>query len=135
MKASAENLVRGGDLPWSIVPATPFYWLVARMLDAMVRRRVWPLPAGLDMQPADSADFAGYVVECLAEGPGGLRADFGGPEIMTLTEIARQYQEARGVARRIVAVPLPRFALRAGGRQTCPDGRRGRTTWAEWLRR
>jgi uncharacterized protein YbjT (DUF2867 family) len=133
LKAAAENLVRNGAMPWSIVPATPFYWLLARMLDTMARRGIWPLPSNLAMQPGDSADFAEYVVECVAEGPRRERMDFGGPEILTLVELARQYQAARGIRRRIVGVPLPGFALRAGGPQTCPDGHHGKTTWAEWL--
>lgn len=134
MKAAAENLVREGPVPWSIVPATGFYWLLARMLDAMTRRRVSPLPANLRIQPVDSADFAAYVVECLVDGPGGMRADFGGPQVLTLVEMARQYLAARGVDRRIVALPMPGFVLRALGPQTCPDGRRGTTTWSQWLR-
>jgi uncharacterized protein YbjT (DUF2867 family) len=135
VKADAEKLVREGPVPWSIVPATPFYWLLARMLDKMADRRIWLLPSNLDTQPGDATDFAGYVVECLADGPRGLRKDFGGPEILTLVEMAREYQAARGITRRIVGLPLPGFALRAAGPQTCPDGRHGKTTWSEWLRR
>jgi uncharacterized protein YbjT (DUF2867 family) len=135
LKAAAENLVREGAVPWSIVPATGFYWLLARMLDTMARRRIWPLPSNLAMQPGDSADFAEYVVECVTDGPKGDRIGFGGPEILTLAELARQYQAARGTRRRIVAMRVPGFVLRAGGPQTCPDGRHGDTTWAEWLAR
>ncbi len=135
MKAAAEDLVRNGPVPWSIVAATPFYWLLARMLDGMAHRRLWPLPANVAMQPGDSADFAEYVVECLADGPRGRRDDFGGPEILTMGELARRYQAVRGISRRILALPLPGFAMRAAGPQTCPDGRRGKTTWSEWLRR
>jgi len=133
LKAAAEDLVRDSALPWSIAPATGFYWLLARMLDTMARGRIWPLPANLEMQPCDSADFAEYVVECVAAGPGGDHPGFGGPETLTLAELARQYQAGRGIRRRIVGLRLPGFALRAAGPQTCPDGRHGKTTWAEWL--
>jgi uncharacterized protein YbjT (DUF2867 family) len=135
VKAAAEKVVRTSAVPWSIVPATGFYWLLARMLDSMAKRRIWPLPSNLEMQPGDSADFAEYVVECVAEGAGGDRAGFGGPETLTLVELAGQYQAARGITRRIVGLRLPGFALRVGGPQTAPDGRRGETTWAEWLAR
>jgi uncharacterized protein YbjT (DUF2867 family) len=135
VKAAAENLVRENAVPWSIVAATGFYWLLARMLDTMAHRRVWPLPSNLRMQPGDSTDFAAYVVECLADGPRGRREDFGGPQILTMVEMARQYQAARGISRRILGLPLPGFALRAAGPQTCSDGRHGKTTWSEWLSR
>ena len=133
VKATAENLVREGPVPWSIVPATGFYWLLARMLDQMAGRRVWMLPSNLHMQPCDSADFAAYIVSCLEDGPRGVRADFGGPQVLTLAEVARQYQQARGIKRRIIGIPLPSFALGAVGQQVVDDGRHGTTTWSEWL--
>ena len=133
MKAAAEDLVRGGTPPWSIVAATPFYWLLARMFDHMADQRRWPLPSNLPMQPCDDTDFAGYVVDCLDDGPRGVRDDFGGPQVMTMVELARQYQAARGVNRRILGLPLPGFAQRAAGPQVCPQGRHGKVTWSEWL--
>jgi uncharacterized protein YbjT (DUF2867 family) len=133
-KAAAESVVRASTVPWSIVPATGFHWLLAHLLDTMASRRLWVLPSNLDIQPVDSNDFAEYVVDCLDAGPGGIREDFGGPEILPMTELARKYQNERGIDRRIVGVRLPAFALRAAGPQTCPNGRHGKTTWSEWLR-
>jgi uncharacterized protein YbjT (DUF2867 family) len=133
IKAAAENLVRQGPVPWSIVAATPFYWLAARMMDTMANRRLWPLPSNVYWQPVDSTEFADYVVECLDEGPQGRRDDFAGPQILTLVDMAHQYQSARGIRRRIVGVPLPGFAVRAMGPGTSPHGRRGKVTWSEWL--
>jgi uncharacterized protein YbjT (DUF2867 family) len=133
VKAAAEDLVSAGTVPWSIVPATGFYWLLGRMFDHMANRRWWPLPSNLAMQPCDASDFAEYVVDCLGDGPRGRREDFGGPQILTMVELARAYQAARGVRRRILGLPLPGFALRAAGPQTCPQGRHGPTSWDEWL--
>jgi uncharacterized protein YbjT (DUF2867 family) len=135
VKAAAEDLVHQAGLPWSIVPATGFYWLLGRLLDNLADRRIWPLPANLPMQPVDSADFAVYVAECVATGPGGDREGFAGPEILTPVQLAQQYQHARGIHRRILRLRLPAAAIRAAGPQTCPGGRQGKTTWAEWLGR
>jgi uncharacterized protein YbjT (DUF2867 family) len=132
VKAAAEDLVSASPVPWSIVPATAFYWLLGRMFDHMADRRWWAVP-NLAMQPCDATDFAGYVVECLRDGPRGRRDDFGGPEILTMVELARAYQAARGAHRRILGLPMPAFAQRAAGPQTCPQGRHGPTTWSEWL--
>lgn len=135
LKAAAEDLVRQSGVPHSIVPATQFYWLLDRMLGRMARLPVWPLPTKLPMQPGDEGDFAAYVVECVADGPGADRQPFGGPDIMSFGELAEQYQAARRLHRRLLTVPLPHAAVRAAGNLTCPEGRRGTTTWAEWLSR
>jgi uncharacterized protein YbjT (DUF2867 family) len=135
LKAAAEDLVRQSGVPHSIVPATQFYWLLDRMLGRMARLPVWPLPTKLPMQPAAEGDFAAYVVECVADGPGGDRQPFCGPDIVSFGELAEQYQAARRLHRRILPVPLPRAAVRAVGDLTCPEGRRGTTAWAQWLSR
>jgi uncharacterized protein YbjT (DUF2867 family) len=101
VKLVAETLVRRSGLPWSVMRATPFYWLVDRMLGNMMRLPVVPLPVDLVVQPSDTGDFAGYLAECLADGPGADRVDFGGPEVLSLGEVVKQYQDARGVRRRI----------------------------------
>lgn len=132
VKARAEDLVRGGAVPWSIVAATPFYWLLARMLENMSRAPIWAVPKLL-IQPGDEADFADYVVECLEEGPHGRRDDFGGPETLPMAEFARQFRVERNIARRVVGMPVPRFVERALGPQTVPHGRHGKTTWRDWL--
>jgi len=135
VKAAAENLVRDGGVPWSIVAATPFYWLLDRMLTTMSRGLFWAVPSNLVVQPGDEDDFAAYVVECLGDHPGGRREDFGGPEAMPMVQFARQFRHARGIGRRVHGVKVPRFVIRAAGPQTCPDGRHGKTTWTEWLSR
>jgi uncharacterized protein YbjT (DUF2867 family) len=132
-KFAAEELVRGSRVPWSIVRGTGFHWLLDRMLTRMVRLPVWPLPTDIEMQPVDSRDFAHYLVGAMSDGPGGDREDFGGPLIVGLGALAKQYQEARGLSRRIVRLPLPAAVRRAAQAMTCPDGRRGTTTWEAWL--
>jgi uncharacterized protein YbjT (DUF2867 family) len=135
LKAAAEDVVRQSGVPYSIVAATQFYWLTDRMLGRMARLPVWPLPTALRMQPADERDFAEYVVECVADGPRGDRQPFGGPEVLSFGDLAQQYLTARRLQRRIVPVPVPPAAVRAAANLTCPEGRRGTTTWAEWLSR
>lgn len=135
VKAAAEDEVRGGAVPWSIVPATAFYWLLARMFDTVAHRRLWPLPANAETQPCDSADFAEYAVTCLLDGPGGTRPDFGGPQIASFGEFAREYRAVRGIDRRVMLPRVPARMLRGFGRLTCGEnGRRGTTTWSDWLK-
>lgn len=133
VKHSAEELVRNGGLPWSILRATQFHWLLDRMLGKAARLPVLAMPTGLEAQPCDSRDFAAFVAERVAQGPGGLCEDFAGPELLTLGELIEQWQRARGNGRRLLNVPVPAGVARAAREMTAPGGRRGRTTWSEWL--
>ena len=135
MKLAAEQLARASGVPWSIVRATGFYWLLERLVAKMVRRPPVLLPGDVRMQPVDADDFASYLVECATDGERGERQDFAGPQVLTMREIAEAYLNARDLKRRIWNVPVParlRRALEAGN--TAPEARRGTTTWEEWLR-
>ena len=135
VKLIAETLVRRSKIPWSIARATPFYWLLDRMLGNLMRLPVVAVPTQLPTQPCDTSDFADYLAECLANGPGADCDDFGGPEVLSLGEIVKQYQHTRGVHRPIWRVPLPKAARDVVDAQICPEGRRGATTWSAWLSR
>lgn len=61
--------------------------------------------------------------------------EVGGPEVLTLGEMAVAYREARGLRRPIVRIPLP-GKVAAGfraGKATCPDRAVGTITWEAWL--
>ena len=135
VKLEAEQLVRASDVPWSIVRATPFYWLLDRMLAKMTRRPVVLLPTGVRMQAVDSDEFAHFVAACVSDGRRGEREDFAGPQALTLRELAEQYMAARGRTRRIWNAPLPgRIASTLEAGSTSSTAQLGTTTWAEWLR-
>ena len=134
-KLEAEAEVMRSGVPWSIVRATPFYWLAERMCESMAKQRILALPAQLTMEPVDSDEFAGYIVEGVADGRRGEWSDFVGPQTLTMVELMEQYLSLRGPERRIRRAPLPRKvqdALSVGS--TSPFARRGTTTWAQWLR-
>jgi uncharacterized protein YbjT (DUF2867 family) len=134
VKAAGERLVRESDLDWAVVRATPFYYLIAGWLSGLSRMLVWPLPAHLPFQPCDTADFAAYLARCIDDGEPGMGQDFGGPEALTIVEIARQYQAARAVKRLIIPLPLgPLAGMLQPMFPTAPHGVRGTTTWSAWL--
>lgn len=134
-KLEAEQIVRDSNVPWSIVRATGFYWLLERMFQSMLKKRIIALPAHALMAPVDSDEFADFIVECVADGPRGEREDFAGPQTLSMIELMEEYLTARGQRRRIRRAPLPKkiqAAMTAGN--TSGDARLGTTTWAQWLR-
>jgi uncharacterized protein YbjT (DUF2867 family) len=136
-KLAAEALVSSSRLPWSILRATQFHTLIDSILGGADRLPLLLLPTDLQFQPIDVGDAAERMAEVVASGPAGRVADIGGPEVLTLGAMARGWMQARGRQRRIVYLPMPgafAAALRQG-RNTCPDQRYGRITWADWLRK
>ena len=134
-KLVAETLVRRSRMPWSIARATPFHWLLDRLLSNMTRLPVLPVPTGFGMQPVDTGDFASYLDRCIDAGPGGELDDFGGPEVLGMDAIVEAYQHARALHRRVLPVHLPQAARRTAEAGLATAGRRGTTTWAHWLER
>ena len=135
-KLEAEYLIRQGPIPWSIARATPFHWLLDRMLGKMARLPIVPLP-DLQMEPVDTSDFADYVVESVGNGPAGRLDDFGGPEVLTFSEAVRpvapdpgrlRTHDADPAAVGCHAMPPPPMSL------SDPSSRHGTITWADWLR-
>jgi uncharacterized protein YbjT (DUF2867 family) len=135
-KLEAEALVKGSPVPWSIVRATGFYWLMERLFAHMAGQRFLALPSETRMAPVDSDEFAEFILDCVNDGPQGDREDFAGPQTLAVPEMMRRYLEAHGEERRIHRAPVPRkvqAALTAGN--TAPGARRGTVTWAQWLQK
>ena len=80
-------------------------------------------PKGFLLQPIDTGEAAGRLVELALSGPAGRVPDIGGPEVRTFAELADAYLKATGRQRRLVEIPLPGKAARAfrESAQLCPD--------------
>jgi uncharacterized protein YbjT (DUF2867 family) len=134
-KLAAEELVRGGPAPWTIVRATQFPQLIDRLLTASSRLGVLIADRSAVAQPVHPEDVAGRIVTALADGPAGGTVEFGGPEALPLGELARRWQRARGSSRPVLPVRLPgRIGreLRAGALTTRAQPA-GVLTWDDYL--
>lgn len=134
-KLAAEEAVAASSVPSTIVRATQFHAFVAELLDGVSRLPVWPLPTKLKSQPIAVGEAAAAIVEHATPEAAGRVPEVGGPDVLTLGELATAYREARGFRRPILRIPLPgkvAGGFRAG-KATCPDRRVGTETWAAWL--
>jgi uncharacterized protein YbjT (DUF2867 family) len=137
-KLAAEAVVESSAVPHSILRATQFHTLVDFLLTQAARvPLLMPLPTDFKFQSVDDAEVAGRLAACVGAGPRGRLPDFGGPAVLTLGEMAREWKRARGVGKKVVNVPIPGALARAfrAGKNTAPGGERGVTSWEEWLAR
>jgi NADH dehydrogenase len=116
-KGEAEELVREADLEWTTFrPSIIFgeggeFVSFTRKLKRLTAPGVpiYPLPGGGEtpFQPIWVADFVPLVAEALEEEAHvGETYTIGGPEVVTLAEVARLAFRAEGKSVRIVSIPM-----------------------------
>jgi uncharacterized protein YbjT (DUF2867 family) len=134
-KHAAERAVEESPVPSTIVRSTQFYPFVASMLRRVRRLPVWPLPTAFQLQPIETGEAAEAICNHVTSQASGRVPDIGGPEVLTVRELAEAYRDACDVGWPIVRLPLPgdvAAAFRAG-KAICPDRTVGTTTWRDWL--
>ena len=134
-KLAAERAAEESPAPSTIVRATQFHSFVRDLLETVERLPVWPLPTGFRLQPIAVEEAAAAIAEHATPSASGRVPDVGGPEVLTVRELAKTYREARGRRRFIVRLPLPGSVASGfrSGASCCPDRTVGTVTWAEWL--
>ncbi|WP_206794868.1 SDR family oxidoreductase [Amycolatopsis sp. MtRt-6] len=133
-KHETEQLFATSGLPYTIQRATQFHGLVRAILTGASRLPVLPVPR-ISFQPVDVRDVARRLTGQALADPAGRAPDFGGPEILTVAELARALGEATGRHRRTVPVKVPGATFRAyaGGGHLAPGHREGEITFREYL--
>jgi uncharacterized protein YbjT (DUF2867 family) len=135
VKTEQEQVVARGPVPWTIVRATQFHELAAGMFAAAARYRVLPA-ARLPMQPVAAAEVAAALADAVEREPAGCRIEVAGPQISSVTDLARSWRSATGRAAALLPVPLPgRLGreLRAGALTAPAADVTGTVTFADWL--
>jgi uncharacterized protein YbjT (DUF2867 family) len=129
-KYAAEHVVADSGAEWSVLRATQFHDLVDMFLGTGWFFRT----PNLRFQPVAVADVARRLVEVALGEPQGLAPDFGGPEVLTIDELATARRDAGGRRTRLVRLPALGF-LRDfdAGRHLSPEHRAGVVTWRQWL--
>ncbi|MFI5539516.1 SDR family oxidoreductase [Nocardia sp. NPDC051900] len=134
-KLACEQAVVDSGVPHTILRATQFHELIAALLRTVEKWPVAPLPTTFRFQPVAAADVARRVAELAVGEPLGRAPDFGGPEVLTMAQLARGWQGVRHRPRRIVPLPVPGrvgSTFRAG-LNTCPDHPDGTQTWSQFV--
>ncbi len=136
-KLAVEEMVKKSGIPWSILRATQFHEFVDLLLQKATKIPfVALLPTDFKAQTVDAREVAQRLCELVTSGPTGRAPDYGGPEVLTVEEMARAWLAERRIRRGIVPLWLPgEFAQSfRRGENTCPDEPlHGQTTWSQWM--
>lgn len=135
-KLMAEDVVRSGSVPWTILRGTQFHHFMDSLFRRFTRFPIGFLPKSWLCQPVHVEEFADALWQCVAAGPGRRAPDVAGPEVLRYGELMRAWLTAQGRHTLVLNLPIPgrtAAAFRNGG-ATAPDRAVGRVTWDAWLR-
>lgn len=134
-KLAAEMAVIESGVPWTIQRATQFHTLIDLVLQRMRWVPIWPLPTDFQFQPIAPADVAARLCELVDDEPAGRVPNLGGPDVLSLGEMARVWTDVRGLRRPLVHVPVPGRIAQGfrDGHTTVPDHRDGTISWRQWV--
>jgi uncharacterized protein YbjT (DUF2867 family) len=134
-KLAAEQAIAGSGLPWTALRTTQFHEFALDLVRRVARLPVVPLPRGWQLQPVDVDEVADRLAAAVASGPGQRLPDLGGPQVLPMADIVRQYLDAAGRRRPVLELPVPGafFAALRQGANLAPRNRAGGRTWAQFL--
>lgn len=136
-KVSEEASIKASGIPFSILRATQFHALI----DLILRggsRLPWLTLAATDFrfQSIAECEVGRRMAAIALEPPTGGIEELGGPQILSLGEMARKWITLRQMRRAVLSVRLP-GKVAAGYRQgdnTCgTEFPHGEITWAQWV--
>jgi uncharacterized protein YbjT (DUF2867 family) len=138
-KHEVERMIEASGLPWSILRATQFHDFVRKLITSAedAGTATMTLASGVRFQSIDKSEVAASLAT-LAESPAAGRvADMGGPEVLTLEDMARSYLRATGKQSAIRTEPLEGELYDAfrTDHHLAPGRAVGRVTWEEFLGR
>jgi uncharacterized protein YbjT (DUF2867 family) len=133
-KLEIEGLLASSGLPHTVLRATQFHEFVTGLFSAQRYLPVVFAPT-ISFQPIAVDDVAARVAELAGAGAAGRVPDIGGPETLTAYELARQWEVAASVRRKIVSLSLPgkTFAGYAAGHNLVPGAAYGSGTFGDFL--
>lgn len=134
-KLACEQSIASSAVPYTILRATQFHELIGWLMRAAERLPVAPLPLDFRFQTVAADEVAARIAEMTHGDPRREIVDFGGPEVLTLGQMAHAWRDQRGRPRRVVRLPVPGRVGRGfrEGRNTCPEHAEGTQTWAQFV--
>ncbi|MEP7287212.1 MAG: NAD(P)H-binding protein [Chloroflexota bacterium] len=137
IKVACEEMVRDSGIPYANLRFAQFHEFIDMILYTLTRLPIGFVPMDWKSQPMDAGEAADQVVRVVGEKPLGLLPDVAGPEVLTMKEMLREWQQARGSHTLVLPLPVLSSLSSASrrGLLTSPTAHVGKMTWAQWLER
>jgi uncharacterized protein YbjT (DUF2867 family) len=136
-KREVEQMVEHSGFPWTVLRATQFHPFVRYLLQsygADTQPEVM-VPGGIRMQSVDVGEVADRLVLLMEHGPSGQTPELGGPQILSLEDMAQTYMHLRGRQAKIRSVrPADEMhTMMRTGIILTPEHAEGKITWEQYL--
>jgi uncharacterized protein YbjT (DUF2867 family) len=135
-KAVQESLIKASGVPYSILQSTQFFEFIERIAKSGIDGDVYRLSPAL-MQPIASDEVVAALADITRGAPLNDTVEVGGPEAISLDELARELLNARKDGRQVVADVRARYFGAVLNDQSLLPGakaRLGSLTFGDWLR-
>ncbi|MGW6427079.1 SDR family oxidoreductase [Nocardia sp. NPDC055053] len=135
-KMAQEELIKGSELPYSIVHATQFFEFAGSIADSATVDGTVRLPRA-GVQPIAAEEVAAAVGETAASAPLNGTVEVAGPEVFGLDQWIRTVLAARHDPREVITDPQAGYFGAAPDRELLPGpgARLAQTRLSEWLTR
>lgn len=136
-KLEVEHMIEESGLPWTILRTTQFHDFVWNIITSAEDKNpeVIVLPPGLRFQSIDTNEVAQRLVELAEQQPAQHVPDSGGPQVLTLEEMAETYLRVYNKKSAIQIDPQSTlYAVFRSGVNIVPERAVGHITWEAFLR-
>jgi uncharacterized protein YbjT (DUF2867 family) len=136
LKYEAEELLKNSSIPYTIVRGTQFHSFVENLLLSKPLFKRYVIPGNIKFQSIDVGEFANHLIDIINKGPQGRTDDFGGPDIMTLREMAELKIKINNETNKVLNISLPGKLYKSfyDGKNTNFSQKIGKITFEEYLR-
>jgi len=134
-KLAQETLIKASPIPYTIVRATQFFEFVGGIAQAATEGQTVRVPAAM-MQPIVSDDVAAVVANVALAEPLNDMVETAGPDPIRQDELVRQFLQATGDSRTVVADPSALYYNIAVNDRSLTPGDNpilGPTHFKDWL--
>jgi uncharacterized protein YbjT (DUF2867 family) len=134
-KIAQEKLIKGSNIPYTIVHATQFFEFLKQLADISFDGKKVRLPDAL-FQPMAADDVAGAVGRVAVGQPINGTIEIGGPEQFRIAELVRRRLAQLNDRREVVADPSALYSgAKIGERTLVPgnDARLSKTRFEAWV--